>query len=54
MKSIINNFYFWPGGKPKPDSIINIVGDNIAAIFGWLSAFYLDKIGNDNKCCFLR
>lgn len=40
---------FWPGGKPYPDTIINNVGDTIGAIFGWLSAYYLDKIGNDYK-----
>jgi hypothetical protein len=34
---------FWPGGKPKSDSIINSVGDTFGAIIGWLSAYYLDK-----------
>ena len=43
---IINNYFtFWPGGKPKPNSIINRIGDTFGAIIGWLSAFYLDKIG---------
>ena len=37
---------FWPGGKPKPDNIINIIGDSIGAIIGWLSAYYIDHIGN--------
>lgn len=43
----INNYIvFWPGGKPKPDAIINNIGDTIGAILGWLSAYYLDKIGD--------
>ena len=44
--NFINNYlYFWPGGKPKPDTIINIVGDNVGALLGWLSAYYLDTLG---------
>tara|TARA_Y100001968_G_C19352694_1_gene715530 strand:+ start:391 stop:696 length:306 start_codon:yes stop_codon:yes gene_type:complete len=42
----INNYItFWPGGKPKADSLINIIGDNIGGIFGWQVANYLDKLG---------
>jgi hypothetical protein len=45
--NIINKYIvFWPGGKPKSDSIINSVGDTFGAIIGWLSAYYLDKNGN--------
>jgi len=36
---------FWPGGKPHSDYFINIIGDNIGAILGWLSAYYLDNLG---------
>lgn len=44
--NIINNYFpYWPGGKPYADSFTNIVGDTIFAIFGWLSAYYLDKLG---------
>ena len=45
---IINKWMpFWPGGKPKADSNMNsLLGDNIFAILGWLSAYYLDKLGN--------
>ena len=44
---IINKYIvFWPGGKPKPDSIVNIIGDTFGAMFGWLSAYYLDQLGN--------
>ena len=37
---------FWPGGKLKSDSFLNIIGDNITAFLGWICAYYLDKIGN--------
>lgn len=44
---IINNYItFWPGGKPKPDSFINRIGDSIGAILGWISAYYLGKLDN--------
>ncbi len=43
--NIINKFTFWPGGKSCPDSLINNVGDTIGTIFGWLTAYYLDKLG---------
>jgi len=40
-------FWFWPGGgKHKmADSHANIVGDTVGAVFGWLSSYYLDKLG---------
>ena len=42
----INNYLpFWPGKKPKADSIINQMGDTIASLIGWLSAYYLDQLG---------
>ena len=44
--NFINKYLiFWPGGKPKPDAIINILGDTFGAILGWLSARSLDKLG---------
>ena len=44
---VINKYVvFWPGGKPKSDTIINSTGDTLAAILGWLSAYYLDQVGN--------
>lgn len=42
------NTYFegiWPGGKFYPDSSINMVGDTIGIMMGWLVAYYLDWIG---------
>jgi hypothetical protein len=48
--NIINKYIvFWPGGKPKPDSIMNRIGDTSGAIFGWLSAYYLDTLGHKNN-----
>ena len=46
---INKQLFFWPGGKPGPDSIINIVGDTLGTIIGWGSAYYLDKIGSKYK-----
>ena len=43
---IINKYLkFWPGGKPKSDSNINMIGDTISAIIGWYMAYYLDSLG---------
>lgn len=45
--NIINKYiFFWPGGKPKPDTVINNMGDTFSSILGWLSAYYLDQMGN--------
>ncbi|MCK4816432.1 hypothetical protein KA005_11750 [bacterium] len=41
-----NRHFSWPGGKQAPDSFINNVGDTIFFAAGWLSAHYLDSIGN--------
>lgn len=47
---IINKYMIvWPGGKPKADSMINIVGDTIGTLLGWLSAYLIDHIGNKYK-----
>lgn len=46
--NIINRYIkFWPGGKPKADTIVNNLGDTFGAVFGWLSAYYLNKLGNN-------
>jgi len=42
---ITNYLTFWPGGKPKSDTFINSVFDIIFSIIGWVSAYYLDKLG---------
>ena len=36
----------WPGGgKHSPEPIINGIGDTLGALLGWLSAYYLDRMG---------
>lgn len=51
----INKFFVreggvgWPGGKDKADSPINILGDNISFVLGWVSAQKLDIIGSQRK-----
>lgn len=42
----INKYmFFWPGGKPRADSFVNILGDNISGILGWVVAKYIDNLG---------
>ena len=43
---VINKLLFWPGGKSKPDTIINSIGDTTGSLIGWISAYYLDNLGN--------
>lgn len=44
--NFINNYIkIWPGGKPKSDSLLNMTGDTIAAMLGWISAYYIDNLG---------
>lgn len=44
----INNYllWFWPGGKDVPDYTINIIGDTIGVILGWLSAWYISHLNH--------
>tara|TARA_B100000902_G_scaffold388223_1_gene433480 strand:- start:666 stop:980 length:315 start_codon:yes stop_codon:yes gene_type:complete len=42
---VVSNIPYWPGSKPKSDTPINIVGDIGSIILGWLSAYYIDKLG---------
>ena len=45
--NFINKYIkYWPGGKSYSDKIINIIGDTFFALLGWISAYYLDKLGN--------
>ena len=44
--SFINKYLtWWPGGKPKADAFINILGDNLSAFLGWYCAYQLDTLG---------
>ena len=45
MKFINTNLTWWPGGKPKADAWINILGDNLSAMSGWWCAAKLDEMG---------
>lgn len=46
---IINKFFVgdtiltWPGKKNKPDTITNIIGDNVFFIIGWIISNILDE-----------
>ena len=43
--NFINKYIsFWPGGKPTADSFINIIGDTVSAMIGWLSAYLIVKL----------
>ena len=42
-KFIDTNIPFWPGGKPNPDTFINIVGDTISTMLGWLIAYTVNR-----------
>ena len=45
--SFINKYLtWWPGGKPKADEFLNIIGDNLSAAVGYWSAHYLNKLGD--------
>lgn len=48
IKTINTLFTIWPGGKPGPDAFINIVGDSIGALLGWLTAFWIDTYGHQH------
>ena len=39
---IINKYmHYWPGGKPKQDSVLNSATDVIAGVIGWYLAYLL-------------
>jgi hypothetical protein len=35
----------WPGGKPAPDGLTNIVGDTVFFVIGWIASQQLDIYG---------
>ena len=45
MRFINQHLTWWPGGKPRADNIVNMLGDNLAAAAGYWCAFYIDSIG---------
>ena len=43
---IINKYItIWPGGKSAPDPWLNRIGDVLFGTVGWITAYYLDKLG---------
>jgi hypothetical protein len=50
MKFINKNLDgIWPGGKPHADTLINIYGDTIFFLVGWISAYMLNMYGTKYK-----
>ena len=49
MNFINDSLTWWPGGKPRADDLINIVGDHVAAMAGWYVAYKLDETGKREK-----
>ena len=45
MAFINKSLTWWPGGKPRADDFMNIVGDNLSAMVGWWTAAKLDELG---------
>lgn len=35
----------WPGGKPRADSPVNMVGDSLSFVAGWGMAYVLNELG---------
>lgn len=49
-KFIIEKGWFsYPGEKHYADSVMNIMGDNISFLFGWLLGYITDYYGNKYK-----
>jgi hypothetical protein len=38
VRFIDSNLWFWPGGKKRPDTLINCVGDTLSFAAGWIAA----------------
>jgi hypothetical protein len=38
---IINKIKLWPGGKEKPDTIINNIGDQFYGMLGWIFTYFI-------------
>jgi hypothetical protein len=39
----LNNIEIWPGLKPKPDTIINSIGDQFYTMLGWCVGYAVNK-----------
>ena len=38
---IINKIKIWPGGKEKPDTTINNIGDQFYGMLGWIFTYFM-------------
>lgn len=38
---------FWPGGKPKADSLLNMITDNLFSILGWFLSRMADSLATE-------
>jgi len=47
MHFINKHIPIWPGGKPKADSLINIVSDNGMSLLGWFVSRYVDSLSSE-------
>lgn len=47
MNFINKRIPFWPGGKPKADSIPNQISDTIMTMIGWFLSRYADMMSNE-------
>ncbi len=47
MRFINTYVPFWPGGKPKADSYINMVSDNLFSLLGWFVSRYADSLATE-------
>lgn len=50
---VINTYFkIWPGGKPQADSGINILGDTVGTMAGWIFAQMIDKYSTEKHLYF--
>jgi hypothetical protein len=43
--TIINTYMpFWPGGKPRADSVLNQISDNAFSLLGWFVSQQADRM----------
>ncbi len=47
IMKITNSTGWWPGGKPSSDNYLNMFGDTVFFMLGWILAYYLDEPNNE-------
>jgi hypothetical protein len=43
VMKLTNETGWWPGGKPNPDNLTNIISDTVFSIIGWTVSYMIDK-----------